>query len=311
MTRSLRHLLAALACLALCGALLTACGETTRRATPAPRRCSTRRSAAAPRRSTTAAWTLAFQLDPKGLLALGGPIKLTLDGPFAGPERRPAAALRRRLRRDARRPASSDGTVLSTGRAAFVRLDGTRLQDRPRVRHRPARGPRRRRRRQAAGPQGARDRPAALDQRRAGARRGAHRRRRHDPHQRQRRGRQAAGGHRPAAHEGGRLRRRRRPAQPEDCASRSPTPSSPPRSTSGPAPTTRSCASSPSRIDFAFKDGETPIPGLDAGMINLRLRLTDVNKTKVSVAAPADARPLARAHRRQHRRLPRRHRQRR
>ena len=47
------------------------------------------------------------------------------------------------------------------------------------------------------------------------------------------------------------------------------------------------------RIDFAFEDGESPIAGLDAGKINLRLRLSGVNQTKVSVQAPADARPLA------------------
>ncbi|MEA2195094.1 MAG: hypothetical protein QOG42_1528, partial [Solirubrobacteraceae bacterium] len=47
------------------------------------------------------------------------------------------------------------------------------------------------------------------------------------------------------------------------------------------------------RINFAFKNGETPIAGLDAGKIDLRLRLDDVNKTKVGVTAPANARPLA------------------
>ena len=47
------------------------------------------------------------------------------------------------------------------------------------------------------------------------------------------------------------------------------------------------------RIDFAFEKGETPISGLDSGKINLRLRLNDVNKTKLSVQAPSGARPLA------------------
>jgi hypothetical protein len=32
---------------------------------------------------------------------------------------------------------------------------------------------------------------------------------------------------------------------------------------------------------------------LDSGVINLRLRLTDVNETKVTVTAPAGARPLS------------------
>jgi hypothetical protein len=45
---------------------------------------------------------------------------------------------------------------------------------------------------------------------------------------------------------------------------------------------------------FKFEDGKTPIPGLDGGKINLRLRLDDVNKTTVNVTAPKGARPLSR-----------------
>ena len=65
---------------------------------------------------------LTFQLDPKGLLALGGPIKLALDGPFAVPGKGQLPHVDVDFAGDAR-PRVFRGTVLSTGRAAFVRLD--------------------------------------------------------------------------------------------------------------------------------------------------------------------------------------------
>jgi hypothetical protein len=47
-------------------------------------------------------------------------------------------------------------------------------------------------------------------------------------------------------------------------------------------------------IDFAFKDGKpSPISGLDAGKLRLRLRLHDVNKTVVKITAPKRARALS------------------
>jgi len=47
-------------------------------------------------------------------------------------------------------------------------------------------------------------------------------------------------------------------------------------------------------IDFAFADGaERPITGLDGGRINLRLRLTGVDATTFDVATPKNARPLS------------------
>lgn len=48
-------------------------------------------------------------------------------------------------------------------------------------------------------------------------------------------------------------------------------------------------------IDFTFpKDEQPPITGLDGGKINLRVNLTDVNATTFDVAKPAGARPLSR-----------------
>ncbi len=46
-------------------------------------------------------------------------------------------------------------------------------------------------------------------------------------------------------------------------------------------------------IDFAFKTGTSPIPGLDGGRVTLRLRLDGVNATTVKPAAPRNARPLS------------------
>ena len=46
-------------------------------------------------------------------------------------------------------------------------------------------------------------------------------------------------------------------------------------------------------VDFTFKQGAQPIPGLDGGRINLRLRLDDVNTTTFHVATPKNARPLS------------------
>nr|MBA3746170.1 hypothetical protein [Solirubrobacterales bacterium] len=46
-------------------------------------------------------------------------------------------------------------------------------------------------------------------------------------------------------------------------------------------------------VDFTFKDGTSPITGLDGGRIDLRLRLDDVNATSFEVTAPKRARPLS------------------
>jgi hypothetical protein len=45
-------------------------------------------------------------------------------------------------------------------------------------------------------------------------------------------------------------------------------------------------------VGFAFKTGESPITGLDGGKITLRVRLDGVNATTVNPVAPKHARPL-------------------
>jgi hypothetical protein len=46
-------------------------------------------------------------------------------------------------------------------------------------------------------------------------------------------------------------------------------------------------------IDFAFKQGASPLQGLDGGKIKLRLLLDGVNATEVEVSAPKHPRPLS------------------
>ncbi len=46
-------------------------------------------------------------------------------------------------------------------------------------------------------------------------------------------------------------------------------------------------------VDFAFKNGQSPISGLDGGKITLRVRLDRVNATTVAPVAPKNARPLS------------------
>jgi len=119
-TRPVRRVLLALACLASCAALLAACGGGDDGAGADETLQQTfGRSAAA---IETGKLNVNFQLDPEGLLALGGPIKLTLDGPFSAPRggRLPifdvdfvGTLARQRFK----------GGALSTGKQAFVTLD--------------------------------------------------------------------------------------------------------------------------------------------------------------------------------------------
>lgn len=118
--RSLRLLLP-LACLALPAGLLGACGgDEEQEQTPAELLRETVRNSAA--QIDDGRLSLSFQLDPEGLLAVGGPVKLTLDGPFSAPR---AGELTRFdvdfVATLAEKPYS--GSVRSTGRRGFVTLD--------------------------------------------------------------------------------------------------------------------------------------------------------------------------------------------
>jgi len=292
--RSLRHLLGVLACLVLCGALLAACGGDDEKESAGPRQLLEQTFGSGASAIDNGHLNLAFQLDPKGLLGLGGPIKLALDGPFEAPANSElprldvefAATLANEIFR---------GTVLSTGRAAFVRLDGRSYKvDREFVAD------------LRKGLAEAKDskqpglKSLGIDPLRwiSGA---------------QERGEENIGGvdttrisadvkvttlladvdrllSRAGGSGGGAAGGLLSPQIRKQIADGVKT-AKVDVWTGTEDKILRQLAV---RIDFAFKSGQTPIPGLDAGKINLRLRLTDVNKTKVSVEkAPTRARPLA------------------
>ena len=292
MSRSLRHVLAALACVALCGALLAACGGDDEEKTSAQQLLDeTFGSGAAA--IETGRMNLAFRLDPKGVLALGGPIKLALDGPFAAPRgtELPLADV------DFAATLAGDvfrGTVLSTGRAAFVRLDDRAYKvDREFV---------------ADLRKGLTD---AADKKQPGLKALGVDPLRWVTNPKER------GKQRIAGVDTTRISGNVAVAKLLEDIDRLLTKAG--GSGGGGAggllsPQTRQQIADGVKtakvdiwtgtedkilrqlavlIDFAFKGGETPIPGLEAGKINLRLRLSDVNETKVSVQAPADSRPLA------------------
>ena len=291
MTRSLRHLLAALTCLLLCGGLLAACGDDDENGDASAQQLLDQTFASGAAAIDNGRLDVDFQLDPKGLLALGGPIKLTLDGPFSSPGAGScpdfdvdfAATLARQIYR---------GTVLSSGRAAFVQLDGTDYKiDREFV---------------TALREGLAD---AADSKQPGLKALGI-----DP-LRWVSGAQVRGEERVAGVDTTRISANVAVAKLLEDLDRLLTKAG----GSGGAgdllsPKLRKQIEDAVktakvdiwtgtddkilrqlavRIDFAFDEGEKPIAGLDAGKINLRLRLTDVNKTKLSVTAPADAKPLA------------------
>jgi hypothetical protein len=289
-TRSLRHLLAALACLALCGLLLTACGDDEEKNETGAQALLDQTFGEGAEAIDTGRLAVAFRLDPKGLLALGGPIKLTVNGPFSSPANGELphfdADFAATLAGDVFR-----GSVLSTGRAAFVRLDGKAYKiDREFV---------------ADLREGLADATAGKQPglKSLGV----------DPlrwiSHAQERGRERidgadttrisgdvnvaklledidrlltkAGG----SSTGGDLLSPKIRRQISDAVKSA-------KADIWTGTKDRIPRQLAVRVVFAFDQGDKPITGLDSGVINLRLRLTDVNKTTVRVDAPADARPL-------------------
>lgn len=291
MKRTLRPFLVALACLALCGVLLGACGGDDKKGDASAQTLLDQTFGKGATSIDTGRLALAFRLDPKGLLALGGPIKLSLDGPFSSPAdgQLPhfdvgfAATLAGNVFR---------GSVLSTGRAAFVRLDGRAYKI---------------------------DRAFVADLRKgladaAGSKQPGLKALGIDP-LRWISGAKVGGKARIAGVDTTRVSGDVDVAKLLEDIDRLLTKAGGSgggvgllgpetrRQISGAVKSAKADIWTGTsdkilrqlavRINFAFKEGDKPIAGLDAGKINLRLRLTGVNETKVSVDAPAGARPLA------------------
>jgi hypothetical protein len=123
-----RRALLALLCLMLGATLLGACGGDDDEQSPPPREAAAQRlmaqTFATPANAVkNARMRFTFRLDPKGLLELGGPIKLNLSGPFAaarsGELPRFDTAFAATLATD-----RFTGALRSTGGQAFISLDG-------------------------------------------------------------------------------------------------------------------------------------------------------------------------------------------
>lgn len=293
MTRSLRRVLLALVSVVLCGALLAACGGNDDKSAEKTLQQTFGKSAAAIK---TGKLDVDFQLDPEGLLALGGPIKLKLDGPFSAPRNGNlprfdvdfvGTLARQRFK----------GGVLSTGRQAYVRLDSSDYKvDAPFVA---------KLRRGLAGLSDGKAQPGlralGIDPLRWVS----------DP---QEKGDEQVGGV-DTIRVAGKVDVARLLEDLDTLLTKAGGTAS---GDSGSlfSPTLRKQLAGAVdkatvdiwtgasdkllrqlavKITFSFKNGaEAPIQGLEGGTIDLRLRLDDVNKTTVNVRAPAGARPLAR-----------------
>ena len=290
MTRSLRNVLGALACLALCGLLLTACGGDEEKQDTGATALLDQTFGTGAEAIDNGRLDLDFRLDPKGLLALGGPIKLALDGPFESPRNGElphfdvgfAATLAGEVFR---------GDVLSTGRAAFVRLDGkpykidsefvTELRGgladiagskQPGLK---ALGIDPLRWISGATVRGE-ERIAGVDTTRISGKVAVDKLLEDIDRLLTKAG--GSGG-------GGDLLSPKVRRQISDAVKSA-------RADIWTGTDDKILRQIAVRISFAF-EGEKPITGLDSGVINLRLRLSDVNETKLTVVAPAGASPLS------------------
>lgn len=290
MTRSLRHVVAALAGLLLCAALLAACGGDDEKQDTGARSLLDQTFGTSAEAIDNGRLAVDFRLDPKGLLGLGGPIKLALDGPFSSPGNGElpqfdvdfAATLAGDVFR---------GTVLSNGRAAFVRLDGRAYKiDREFVADlrkgladaadskQPglkALGVDPLRWISGAQVRG-KERIAGVDTTRISANVAVDKLLEDIDRLLAKAGGSGGGGDLLSPKLRGQISGAVKSARADIWTGTS----------------DRILRQLAVRISFAF-EGEKPITGLDSGVINLRLRLADVNQTKVSVAAPAGARPLS------------------
>jgi len=293
----MRRAVLALLCLVLGASLLGACGGD-EQAQPPPREVAAKRllaqTFATPANAVkNARMRFTFRLDPKGLLELGGPIKLNLSGPFAAPR---AGELPRFDTAFAATLAMQrfTGALRSTGGRAFISLDGRpyRIDEAFVSQLREGLRQQTRARRSGLGALGIDPRRWILEPRArgtttvdgvpvtrvSGAINLARLLEDLDSFLTKAGGSAAAGGFLSPA-------TRREFADAID--------SSNVDVLSGASDHVLRELRIAAKFTFKKHGGLTPIPGLAGGRLEIRLALADVNETRVNVRAPAGARPLA------------------
>lgn len=123
MTRLINRALLVLAAALLCVTALAACGGSDDTKDASAEETLEQTFGASAKEIERGRVTANLRLEPEGLLKLGGPISLRLTGPFAAPARRDLPRFDLAFRATLAGQ-QFDGSALSTGRKAFVKLDG-------------------------------------------------------------------------------------------------------------------------------------------------------------------------------------------
>lgn len=273
-----------LACAALSAGLLASCGEADDAPGSAAAATALDQTVAATSKLDSARMTASFQLEPEGLLALGGPIALRASGPFAsganGELPRLDLAISGAL---ARNPIAA--RAISTGKRAYLRIDGRDYRiDQDFIDALRSHGTDTSRKHAGLASLGLDPSAWVKDAHDEGA---------------------AAIGGAPTRRIAGTIDVKRLlddviklfgdgsdllgpklRAQIEDAVKST-------KADVWTGTTDKILRQLVAVVDFAFKTGESPISGLDGGRITLRLRLDAVNATTVAPAAPKNARPLS------------------
>ncbi len=290
MNRQALRAVLTVACAALCGGLLASCGDADDAPGAAAVATSIDQTVAATSKLDSARLTASLQLDPEGLLALGGPIALRASGPFAAGAKGELPRLELAVGGTLARKNLS-ARAISTGKRAYLQIDGRDYRiDQDFI------DSLRSHDRSAASADGARKPHPGLAS--LGLDPSAWIK---DP---QDKGTAAVGGvptQRIAGSidvkrllddvakllggDGGLLAPKLRA---QIAAAVTST-----KVDLWTGATDRILRQLVAVVDFAFKTGASPISGLDGGRVTLRLRLDDVDATTVTPAAPKNARPLS------------------
>ena len=123
MNRQALRAVLTVACAALCGGLLASCGDADDAPGAAAVATSIDETVAATSKLDSARLTASLQLDPEGLLALGGPIALRASGPFAAGAKGELPRLELAVGGTLARKNLS-ARAISTGKRAYLQIDG-------------------------------------------------------------------------------------------------------------------------------------------------------------------------------------------